>query len=182
MILFLDALAVMIILIMGIIGFKRGLVEELGRLFGMFIAVSLAGGYYLKLSAVVLENIDINPWVIMVFSFAVIFIIVLFIMRLFTRFIHLLLLSKSTKWLNRIMGLIFGSVKASLVLMVFLWALDISPKKDWSEIIYEQSSIALSLRNMRETIITLFHIQDPANNGEVFMEQLMKKQQIHGQN
>jgi uncharacterized membrane protein required for colicin V production len=43
MILFFDILAMMFIIAFGIIGYKRGLVEEMGRLLGMIIAVSLPG-------------------------------------------------------------------------------------------------------------------------------------------
>ena len=129
MILFLDILTAMFIIALGIIGYKRGLVEELGRLLGLIIAISFAWSYYVELSGIILNIFNINPWVVMIFSFTIIFIAVLLLARILTKFIHLLLLSKSTKLVNRTMGFVFGSLKAVLIVMVFIWALDISQKK-----------------------------------------------------
>ena len=86
----------MFIIAFGIIGYKRGLVEEMGRLLGMIIAVSFSWSYYVELSGIVLKVININIWVVMVFSLTIIFIAALLLARILTKFIHLLLLSKST--------------------------------------------------------------------------------------
>jgi len=162
------------IVVLGIIGYKRGLVEELGRLLGFIIAISFSWGYYVELSGVVLNVININPWVVMVFSFVTVFLIVLLLARLLTKFIHVLLLSKSTKLLNRSMGFVFGSIKAMLIVMVFIWAMDIYPKKEWSNIVHEQSSISEFMTSTRLKIINVFHLQDPVAKGEKFIQELME--------
>ncbi len=174
MILFLDILVIMLFIAMGAIGFKRGLVEELGRLIGLIVSSSFAWSYYTKLSIVVLNIIDINPWVVMIFSFFLIFGVVLLIMRIFTRFIHLLLLSKSTKLFNRGMGFIFGAFKAALVVMIFLWAVEIAPNDKWSKIIHEESFIASSLTDARHKLILVFNFQDPVQKGEISIQKLME--------
>ena len=174
MILFFDILAMMFIIAFGIIGYKRGLVEEMGRLLGMIIAVSFSWSYYVELSGIVLEVININIWVVMVFSFTIIFIAALLLTRILTKFIHLLLLSKSTKLLNRGMGFTFGAIKAVLVLMMFIWALDIYPKKEWSKIVHAESTIAEYLTAIRLNIINLFNLQDPVAKGEKFVQELME--------
>jgi len=174
MILFLDILAVMFIVAMGSIGFRRGLVEELGRLIGLIVSSSFAWNYYAKLSSIVLNTVDINPWVVMVFCFFLIFSLVLLLMRIFTKFIHLLLLSKSTKLLNRGMGFLFGAFKAALVVMIFLWAVEIAPNDKWSKIIHEESTIASSLTGVRYKIIQTFKFQDPVQKSEESFQELMK--------
>lgn len=174
MILFLDILVLMFTIAMGAIGFKRGLVEELGRLIGLIVSSTFAWSYYAKLSSVVLNIIDINPWVVIVFNFFLIFGVVLLLMRIFTKFIHLLLLSKSTKFLNRGMGFIFGAFKAALVVMIFLWAVEIAPNGKWSKIIYEQSVIASSLTDVRHRFIHIFNFQDPVQKGEQSIQKLME--------
>lgn len=173
MILFLDILTTMFIIALGIIGYKRGLVEELGRLLGLIIAVSFSWSYYVDLSGVILNIITINAWVVMVFSFTAIFLVVLFLARILTKFIHLLLLAKSTKLLNRGMGFVFGAIKAVLVVIVFIWAMDISPKKEWSKIVHAESNIAGYLTAIRLNIINLFNLQDPVAKGEKFVQELM---------
>lgn len=174
MILFLDILAIMFMIAMGAIGYKRGLVEELGRLIGLIVSSSFAWSYYTKLSGMVLNKIDINPWVVMVFSFFLIFSLVLLFMRIFTKFIHLLLLSKSTKLLNRAMGFFFGSFKAALVVMIFLWAVEIAPNDKWSKIIHEQSAVASSLTGVRYKLIHIFNFQDPVKKGEQSIQELFE--------
>ncbi len=174
MILFLDILAIMSIIAMGAIGFKRGLVEELGRLIGLIVSSSFAWSYYARLSSIVLNTIDINPWVVIVFSYFFIFCVVLLFMRIFTKFIHLLLLSKSTKLLNKWMGFFFGAFKAALVVMIFLWAVEIAPNEKWSKIIYEQSTIASSLTGVRQKFIHIFNFQDPVQKGEQSIQELLE--------
>ena len=107
-------------------------------------------------------------------SFTIIFIAVLLLARILTKFIHLLLLSKSTKLVNRTMGFVFGSLKAVLIVMVFIWALDISQKKEWSNIIHTESSIAEFMTSARLKIIHSFHLQDPVTKGEEFVQELME--------
>ncbi len=174
MILFLDILTAMFIIALGIIGYKRGLVEELGRLLGLIIAISFAWSYYVELSGIILNIFNINPWVVMIFSFTIIFIAVLLLARILTKFIHLLLLSKSTKLVNRTMGFVFGSLKAVLIVMVFIWALDISQKKEWSKIVHNESLIAEFMTSARLKIIHSFHLQDPVEKGEKFVQELME--------
>ncbi len=176
MILFLDILTTMFIIAMGAIGYKRGLVEELGRLIGLIVASSFAWSYYLKLSDVVVDTIDINPWFIMILCYFLIFSAVLLMARILTKFTHLLLLAKSTKLLNRGMGFIFGIFKAVLLVTIFLWIIDITPLDNWSNIIYEQSKIAPSFTRTRQKLVNIFNFQDPIKKSEHFIQELMENE------
>lgn len=174
MILFLDALTIVFIVSLGIIGYKRGLVEELGRLLGLIIAISIAWGYYVELSGIFLNMMNINVWVVMVFSFTIIFIAVLLLVRMLTKLTHMLLLSKSSKWLNSGMGFVFGSLKAVLLTMVFLWALDISQKEEWSKIIHAESKLASVMTRTRTNIINVFNLQDPVKKSEKLVQEFLE--------
>ncbi len=175
MVLFLDILAIFSITAMGVVGFKRGLVEELGRLLGLIAAATIAWNYYIELSGFVLTSFKVDPWVVMVFCYAIIFTMVILIMRLLTSFVHLLLLSKSTTWLNHSMGFVFGALKATLVVMIFLWALAIAPNAKWSRIIHEQSTIAAALSQGRLNLITFFNMADPVKESETLLQELLEK-------
>ena len=72
------------------------------------------------------------------------------------------------------MGFSFGAIKAVLVLMMFIWALDIYPKKEWSKIVHAESTIAEYLTAIRLNIINLFNLQDPVAKGEKFVQELME--------
>ena len=73
MILFLDVLASFFMVVMGGVGFRRGFIEEMGRLLGLIISTIFALNYYLDLAGLVLSIVPVNTFVIMILSFAIIF-------------------------------------------------------------------------------------------------------------
>ena len=79
MILFLDVLASFFMVVMGGVGFRRGFIEEMGRLLGLIISTIFALNYYLDLAGFILSIVPVNTFVIMVISFAIIFALMLFI-------------------------------------------------------------------------------------------------------
>ena len=173
MILFLDLLSLLFIIGLGYTGFKRGLVEELGRLLGLIIAISVSWGYYLELSRVILNFINLNPWVIMVLTYSFIFFSILFLMRLVTKLIHIFITTNSTKFLNKGMGFAFGSMKGGLIIMLFLWVVDIFPQKDYGVIINSRSYIAGFLKATRTKIVHTFNLEDPVAKSEKFVQKLL---------
>ena len=74
---------------MGSIGFRRGFIEEIGRLIGLLVSTLFSLKYYLLLSAKILSIIQLNTFVVMVISFTTIFVLMLFIVRVLTRFFHI---------------------------------------------------------------------------------------------
>ena len=73
MIQFLDALAVFFIVAMGLVGFRRGLVEEMGRLIGLIFATIFALKLYIGLGSFLISWVPIDVWVLFVLSFIIIF-------------------------------------------------------------------------------------------------------------
>ena len=76
MIQFIDALAFFFLIGMSIIGFRRGLVEELGRLLGLIFATVFSLKFYVKLGSMILNWISMDVWVLFILSFIAIFSIV----------------------------------------------------------------------------------------------------------
>ncbi|MBT6782194.1 MAG: hypothetical protein HOA98_04640, partial [Candidatus Marinimicrobia bacterium] len=54
-----DALVIFFIMAMGLIGFRRGLVEEMGRLLGLILASIFALRYYVGLGSFLMEWVPI---------------------------------------------------------------------------------------------------------------------------
>ena len=81
MILFLDGLSAIFILWLGILGFKQGLVEGLGRLLGLILSAMTAMRYYVVLAGNISLWLEIDAWVLLLTSFMVIFLFILLIMR-----------------------------------------------------------------------------------------------------
>ena len=65
-------------ILMGSIGFRRGFIEEVGRLIGLVISTIFSLKYYLTLSSKILVFIHLNTFVVMVISFSIIFVLMLF--------------------------------------------------------------------------------------------------------
>ena len=178
MILFLDVLACFFIAIMGSIGFRRGFIEEMGRLIGLIISTVFSLKYYLTLSSKILTFINLNTFVVMVISFSIIFVLMLFIIRVLTRFFHILLTSRGTKFANRSMGFVFGSLKGIIILMLIYWTIYLFPSNKWISIIRKESYLSYKFTNTRYVIINLFHLEDPVKEGEVFIKEMINNDKI----
>ena len=61
MVLFLDLLAFFFMASNGFIGFKRGFIEELGRLLGLFFSSMIALNYYISLGGLFLGIFSFDP-------------------------------------------------------------------------------------------------------------------------
>ena len=180
MILFLDVLASFFMIVMGGVGFRRGFIEEMGRLLGLIIATIFALNYYLDLAGLILSIVSVNTFVIMVISFSIIFALMLFITRVLTRFFHILLTSSGTKFANRSMGFLFGAVKGMIILMLFYWTVDLFPEKKWAAIIRKESYFSKTFTDTRHVIIDIFHLTDPVHLGEIFIQDVIKRDRAAG--
>tara|TARA_B100001750_G_scaffold115050_1_gene90785 strand:- start:1780 stop:2289 length:510 start_codon:yes stop_codon:yes gene_type:complete len=163
---------------MGSIGFRRGFIEEMGRLIGLIISTVFSLKYYLTLSSKILTFINLNTFVVMVISFSIIFVLMLFIIRVLTRFFHILLTSRGTKFANRSMGFVFGSLKGIIILMLIYWTIDLFPSNKWISIIRKESYLSYKFTNTRYVIINLFHLEDPVKEGEVFIKEMINNDKI----
>ena len=72
---FLDGLVVVFILLLGYNGFNKGLIEELGRLLGLVLAILFSISQSTFISTKLNEFINADEWVIMFFSFSLLFVI-----------------------------------------------------------------------------------------------------------
>ena len=169
---FIDGFAVFYLIVMGMIGFKRGLIEELGRLFGLVLATFISFKYYIILAGKIHELLTIDPWVEMILSGAGLFAITIFSVRLLTKFFHIAFLSDNNQWVNQFMGVLFGALKGLVVMAVIIWFIDILPLDKWSSIIIDNSRIAKTNIIIRDGIIETFHWQDPIKKSEEFIQSL----------
>ena len=161
-----DALAIFFTIAMGLIGFRRGLVEEMGRLLGLIFASVFALRLYVGLGSFLMEWVPIDVWLLFVLSYIIIFSGVLLMARMITKLFHFLFLSKSTKWVNRVMGTVFGSMKGLLVVMIFFWMVELFPNRESSNIIMSESKMVQRLIHVRKSTITTFKWRDPVELGE----------------
>jgi len=170
-----DALVIFFIMAMGLIGFRRGLVEEMGRLLGLILASIFALRYYVGLGSFLMEWVPIDIWLLFVLSYIIIFSAVLLVARMLTKLIHFLFLSKSTKWANRVMGTVFGLIKGLLVVMIFFWMVELFPDRESTNIIMSESRMVQRLIHVRKSIISTFNWRDPVELGEKTIREFLNK-------
>ena len=101
---FLDLLAVFFVLIIGISGFKNGIIEELGRLIGLTVALIITINFAPSLSEKILGITKINQSLSFSISFSFIFFIFLMITRMLTKMVQIAFLSRSNQWANKSLG------------------------------------------------------------------------------
>ncbi|MBT4154426.1 MAG: CvpA family protein [Candidatus Marinimicrobia bacterium] len=169
---FLDGLAILFVVLLGIVGFKRGFIEELGRLIGLIIAILISVSNSAKLSIKLNEILPSDQWMGLFLSFSLLFTATLIGARVLTKLVHIALLSKSNQLMNRSLGFLFGGIKGGFIVMVFIWVIAILPLKKWSIIIQENSQIAQRSNKLRLEMVTFFNWEDPVALSESYLKQL----------
>ena len=167
-----DGLVVFFILLLGYNGFKKGLIEELGRLLGLVVALLLSISQSTFVSIKIDQVINADDWVIMFFSFSILFIIVLLVTRIITKMFHIALLSKNNQLMNRSLGFTFGAIKGYIIFLVFVWLVALLPLHKWTTIIENNSRLALHGNKLRSQVVSFFNWEDPISLGESYIKQL----------
>ena len=169
---FLDVLAVFFIILLGSVGYKRGFIEELGRLIGLIMAILVSISNSAITAKKLMSIVQIDPKISVFISFSLLFVTALIVGRIFTRFLHIALLSKSNQSMNNALGFIFGSAKGGFMIMVFIWLIAILPLQKWTTIIEQHSRIALKANQFRIGIIDFFNWEDPIIMSESYIKEL----------
>lgn len=105
----------------GFRGFQRGLIDEVGRLVGLVLAVVLA----YQFSPLLEEYIGLeNELARSAVAFVGIFIVTLIVMMLITRFVRTLVELVLMQWLDKLGGILFGLLKSIVVLGVLIYVME----------------------------------------------------------
>ena len=75
-------------------------------------------------------------------------------------------LTKSTKWINKLLGAFFGLMKGIVIVMMFFWMFELVPNKKISNAVVNNSFSADRLIKARKNIISTFNWNDPVKQGE----------------
>ena len=69
----LDGFSILFILFLGYNGFNRGLIEELGRLVGLIIAILISMSNTKPVSDKIIEIVGLDDWIIKILTFNLVF-------------------------------------------------------------------------------------------------------------
>ena len=149
-----DFLFLMIIIIMGIFGMRKGFIESFTDFLNLVVCVAIALLFYVDLSFFISKYISASETIIIFLSITLIFIFSLLILRLFTSFLLFLFDGSisSYKILNNVLGFLLGGVKGMLSLVLFTGIFEKYISVKLYEILFEQSKILVLLEPLKDYI------------------------------
>ena len=169
---FLDGAAILFILFLGYIGFNRGLIEELGRLIGLIIAILISMSNTKSVSDKIIGIVGLDDWIIKILTFTLLFIATIVLTRLLTKMLNIAILSKNNQMMNQSLGFTFGAFKGFFIIMTILWFIALLPKQKWTSFIGKKSNILIISNQFRISIISFFNWDDPVELSESYIKQL----------
>jgi uncharacterized membrane protein required for colicin V production len=135
---------------------------------------ALAGmQYYVRLAEALRGFLDLNPFILLMVGFAMIFVAVLILIRILTGLAEKYLIAERLKLINQSSGFIFGAIKAVIIVIVILWVFELMPVPKGSFTLYNQSSFVRTLTKARNATISMFGWDDPVKAGEKFLRGLI---------
>lgn len=123
----------------GFRGFQRGLIDEVGRLVGLVLAVILA----YRFSPLISNYIPlVNELAQTAVAFVAIFVVTLIAMAIITRIVRALVELVLLEWLDKLGGTVFGVLKSIIVLGVLIYVAEsFTVSRDFVFRLEEQSPI-----------------------------------------
>ena len=151
-----DILFLMIFLIMGVFGMRKGFIESFTDFLNLIVGVSIALFFYVDLSFFISKYVSISPTIIIFFSIGLIFTISLIVLRLLTSLLLFLFDGSisSYKTLNMILGFILGAFKGIITLVLFSGIFEKFISIRLYEILFQQSKILVFLEPFKDYIFS----------------------------
>lgn len=151
-----DILFLMIFLIMGVFGMRKGFIESFTDFLNLIVGVSIALFFYVDLSFFISKYVSISPTIIIFFSITLIFTISLIVLRLLTSLLLFLFDGSisSYKTLNMILGFMLGVFKGIITLVLFSGIFEKFISIRLYEILFQQSKILVFLEPFKDYIFS----------------------------
>ena len=115
-----------ILMLFTINGFRKGLIKEIARLTGLFLACLIASRYNDKMIPLI-EQYFINQNVIHILSFLIIFFISIIIINIISLTIQKIFEIIYLGWLNKLLGSLLGFIKGLIVISIIIFCMDALP-------------------------------------------------------
>ena len=169
---FLDGFTILFILFLGYNGFNRGLIEELGRLIGLIIAIIISMSNTKSVSDKIIGIVGLDDWIIKILTFSLLFIATIILTRLLTKMLNIAIISKNNQMMNQSLGFTFGAFKGFFIIMTIFWFIALLPKQKWTSFMGKKSNISKISNQFRISIVSFFNWDDPVELSESYIKQL----------
>ncbi len=154
-----DIVGVVVLGWFGFTGLRAGFIESAMKLIGAMGAIYCMLNYNTQVAQFLGRLFNLAPKYQTVVSFAVIFLVVLYafhaLASILRKTIRLLLLG----WVDRLGGLLFGLVKATVILSAVIWVIDFMPR-EWTHDWEQQSRLAPLVITFQGTLVDIFSLED----------------------
>lgn len=171
-VLYFDLFASTFLLFLGIGGFKRGFVKEIGRIISFILTLWLSITYYVRFAEMLQQELSVNPYFLLFLSFSIIFIITLIVSRIVVELIDQIIGIKRNRLFNQLFGSALGVLKGVIAIALILWAFELLPIQHWTDTLYQESRLAKTVKTIRDNSVSLFELEDPVNNGKEYIRSL----------
>jgi uncharacterized membrane protein required for colicin V production len=172
-ILFFDLFATIFLLFLGIGGYKRGFIIEIGRIISLIFTLWLSITYYVDLAELLQQEFSVNPYLILFISFSIIFVFTLIITRIIVELINQIVGIRKNRLFNQLLGFVVGVVKGTIPLILILWVFELLPIQQWTDTLYQESQIAKTVKTIRDKNIEYFGLEDPVNAGKEYVKSII---------
>jgi membrane protein required for colicin V production len=149
----LDLGIIVILVLVGLRGFYRGLLQEISVIFGLVIGLILAAHYYLRLARLLSQWVH-TPLYSRIISFLVILVLAYWLIRLAGNLLHRFLSFVFLGSLDRILGGTFGVLKGAVILGFLLTIVTLSVPKD-SKLLQESITAPYLKMIYNQTLVLL---------------------------
>ena len=120
---YIDIIIVILVLLAAIKGFTRGLIKEIVSLISLVVGVYLAITFSVLFENYLLKTFPKHEEFVSIASFVFVFLIVFLSLKLAGIVISKLAKQLQLNFLNKLLGMLFGSVKALLIISIILFEL-----------------------------------------------------------
>ena len=168
----LDGFSILFILFLGYNGFNKGLIEELGRLVGLLIAILISISNTKLISDKIIGIVGLDDWIIKTLTFTLLFIVSIVAARLLTKMLNIAILSKNNQMMNQSLGFTFGAFKGFFIIMSIVWLIALLPKQKWASLLEKNSKISIISNQFRLSMVSFFNWDDPIELSESYIKKL----------
>ena len=121
---YIDIIIGILLLLSAISGFKKGLIAELASLAALILGIWGAVEFSFVTSEFLVENLNLTTEHLPIISFVVTFIVIVILVHIVGNVVNKMVETVMLGFVNKLAGLVFGFLRAALVLSIILVVFD----------------------------------------------------------
>ena len=148
-----DILLLFLIFFIGIFGARKGFLDEISEFVGIALAIWFAACFYVDLTIKLYSLVNFPEKITQFISAIIIFVGIVLLVRFVASVLSLLFQDSSIfSFGNQFFGFLFGILKGTLLIILFLWFFDSYISTNIYDIIETESKIISFINPMKDCI------------------------------